>query len=753
MSASVFQPNASLPPPSLTECAEFEDRARKMLHRAWDNPKELGEESEICREATSLLAEIRQHCSPRDELDKPNPARENFHNALKLAWLAVWRARDYSANALAKRSREKKWRQPFDRLDVMHGLYEFGGVAWFAHHFPLVDQNGNLTDRSRLDFKRPFDFQRDAEYQEGSMISDPNQLVPFNKTVLAYAYVDTKLAPLENGVGLVSCFLTGAPIEIRYESGGLANCVGVIAFTPLTISNLDFSDPSLLQEGRFEEGLTLNGGFTETLDCASIEAGRRLRIENSTLKADLDLSRAPGVTCLHLKTSFIKGQLKIVGRSSFTLRVEGGAVNSVDAQETTFDSLEVNGWQVSSTAKFDGTIVRGRCSFQETVFGGVASFKAAYLGIDRTLASVKPGASMEMRTCRFLKSADFTQATFWDSHFEGSSFADDASFRGSSFLWATNFRTTTWSGRVDFSRFEGHSTVFTGAFDISHHDAELPDARMPWCSFVGAHFEGSARLQNRKFVDETWFDGATFRAAPEFHGSKLHSKTFFSGTRFLWARTRPSKWIDRAIVARSKTLLQGEAPADVSADARKLLDVVNCFRVLNSLATEIDAKDLAYQFHKEELRAKYRLPIGNGVSRPEAFVGRVYGLLADYGDSFVRPIAALFVSIALFAFLYALPYSENNGRWSSGVATSAALQFRPVAALDPSFGRLPSPEDEWLCNVHVGFGGSISTECLQYHLRRDHELWTKACSTAQTLLTFVFLFLALLALRRKYQVS
>lgn len=744
-----FEPNASLPAPSLTDCADFEDRARKMLHRAWDNPKELGEDSEICREATALLSEIRQYCSPEDKLNKPSPARENFHNALRLAWLAVWRARDYSAAGIAKRSQVRKWPRAFRLLDVSHGMYFFQNEYWFAHHYPLFDRNGEPVARDGVSFERPHHFQQLPWYQEGTMVSAADQIRLSHEVVLEWAHVSSDLPEFDGGISLRSCMLTGPPKRIDCTNRPIPLCGETLAFSSMAVTRFRAASSKAIAGCRFESGLRLEGAFEDAFGWSSISADP-LIFERCTLSM-LNMQNAC-IRDIQLNKTEITETFNLRGRKGIKLHIDNATIKGFEARETEFDYLYVGG---TTTGAFqcERIVVSGDCHFVSVEFEGNANFRGAKLSAKPLTMPPKAFAAVWMRRCKFQHSANFDECSFGGATFEDSSFHGDTSFRSAEFAGPADFRGTEWSAKADFSSDALRHTTFLGGFDISHTDADLPAARMQWCSFAGVHFHGPAQFQNRRFMSETWFDRATFRHAPEFHGSKLHSKTFFSGARFGWASKRLSPWWERAIASRTLNWFRQYPTPSTMADARELLDVVNCFRVLTSLANDIDAKDLAYRFHKEELRAKYRLPLANGVSRPEAFVGRVYGLLADYGDSFVRPLVGLLLSIVLFGLFYASPFLANSGRWNAAAATSAALQFRPVAALDPAFGRLPTGVSEDVCKANVASKGSITTECMQYHLRKDHELAVKAASIGQTLMTFIFLFLTLLALRRKYQVS
>lgn len=746
-----LEPNASLPEPTLQECADFEDRARKMLHRAWDNPKDLGEDSVICANATALLSELRQHCSPQDVGDKPNPARENFHVALKLAWLAVWRARDYTVQGMARRSKAAKWPNAFDVIDVSRGLYSFDGASWFPHHYPLWDRDGEPVDRSRVDFNKIFQFQKQNAYYEGVMVSSPEQVLNDHKLALQWAYVRSELPDREGGISLRSCLLEGKAKHLGCSNREIPQCSDVICLSDFEIAGFRSASSSSIRGSRFECGLTLQGDFQDEFIPSSLEFGPRLRLTAGSASAGADLSMVPGLRSITADSYSFGKVLKLGARRYEAITIKSGGIDEIDAKGTTVDTLALVELNVQGLANFKETTVAKSLVLSRVDFKKSTTFEGAKLATETADPRLRP--RVQFFACEFRSGAVFDDFEAGPADFTHSTFHQRASFKSATFLGPANFSDVRFNGVLDFSPRVVQPTIFHGSADFSLNLPVDGSTSFKIVVFTGAVFLSSAKFRNRHFRDETWFDRATFAEAPQFHACELHSKTSFAGAKFQWSDRQTGSWFDHAIGSRLAYYLRGTLKPETTLQSARLLEIVNCFRVLTALAKEIDANDLAFIFHKEELRAKYRLPIGNGVGRPEAFIGRWYGLLSDYGDSFVRPILWLLASLCAFSIFYGSKVPDQLNRVEAAIGVSLGMQFRPFAALDPGFGRLGDAAATQACETELKGAGPLSTTCMYYHLATDHGAELKAASFSQTLLSVAFLFLIALGLRRKYQVN
>jgi hypothetical protein len=192
--------------------------------------------------------------------------------------------------------------------------------------------------------------------------------------------------------------------------------------------------------------------------------------------------------------------------------------------------------------------------------------------------------------------ANFKRTTFsGTAHFRGALFSDVALFDRATFSEEAIFEGATFSNWASFQR-----TAF----------ADFTD-------FNGATFASRAHFSNAQFEGETSFEAATFSAEPPtFFGAKLHEGT-------VW---RHVKW--------------PRAPKN-PFEAEKFIDAYE------RLKLEMDR----LKKHEDEL-AFFALELkSRGPSLPIAF----YGVLSDYGRSYIRPLVALFVTVAVGAVLF-LPH-------------------------------------------------------------------------------------------------
>jgi hypothetical protein len=285
-------------------------------------------------------------------------------------------------------------------------------------------------------------------------------------------------------------------------------------------------------------------------------------------------------------------------------------------------------------------------------------------------------------------------------------------------------------------------------------------------SFDYVEFDDRASFRNRQFKDDTSFDRSVFKRPPTFHGATFHPRTSFTGARFNWKEARPSAWWDRALVSRVKQWSGQDPSASVKADNAYFAEVSDSFRVLSSLAKRIDSPELAFAFHKEELRGKHHRAPGGGIGRPEAIVGRIYGWLADYGDSFLRPLLWLSVSFTMFSLAYGAMAPPDLKTERASWLTSASIQLKPFSHLDAAIGRVAAerravarqampdvPTQTTPCAAELRGDERLSGFCFSVHLVDKHETEFNSLATVQSVLSIVFLFLAALGLRRKFQVG
>jgi hypothetical protein len=198
----------------------------------------------------------------------------------------------------------------------------------------------------------------------------------------------------------------------------------------------------------------------------------------------------------------------------------------------------------------------------------------------------------------------FSWPTFFDeaifsgyARFDGAIFSDYTSFRGAKFSRPGDFKRARFSGTANFN-----GTIF---FD--------------WASFEGSTFGGHASFINTEMRTDTSFNGATFKTNPPgFFGAKLHQSTVWRGV------TWPPKPKNRN-------------------EAGRFIDAYACLKLemdrLRKHEDELDFFALEMQSRRVELGFWRGLPFA------------IYKFLSDYGRSYIRPLAALILVMAIGTWL------------------------------------------------------------------------------------------------------
>ena len=280
---------------------------------------------------------------------------------------------------------------------------------------------------------------------------------------------------------------------------------------------------------------------------------------------------------------------------------------------------------------------------------------------------------------KFRGDAGFRNVQFFrDSEFQEVTFEHDAVFSGAAFSGYAAFHEAVFGGDASFDGDEGRADAFSG-----------------FVMFPGAKFAKRAVFSNRRFLQGADFGRATFKLAPEFHNATLHQDTRFFGTKFL----------DR------------KGTDDV--------DAASAYRTLKLAMESVRARDeeaMFYAYEQESLRAK------EGTPWSVRLFSLLYEQTADYGRSFMRPLAWLVLGFFLFLLSYALV--GGHDLWGDGgnVLRFALQQvFQPFGAFRPGTD-MPGP------------GQTV-------------PVWLAVMAALHSVLTLTFLTLFLLALRRRFRLD
>ena len=363
----------------------------------------------------------------------------------------------------------------------------------------------------------------------------------------------------------------------------------------------------------------------------------------------------------------------------------------------------------SGIASFDRTTFRDGAHFDKVTFGGLALFSDATFCTPALFDRATFAVLARFDRARLSRGARFVRAVLHAALFAGATFGDEArfdeaTFSGyqSSFLWArfkglAVFRYAVFSGHVSFQEatFDGDA-LFNGD-PTGEGRVRAADMFPATVEFRSANFGGRANFTNRRFLSATDFRDATFQVAPEFHDAVLSQNTRFAGTRFL--DRKGTEYVDAAMAYRTLKL------------------------AMESLRAR-DEEALFYGYEQQSLRAS------KDTARSVKLFSWLYEKTAMYGQSFVRPVVWLLVIFAVFSLVYlATLHSGSTIAWEDG---ERALRFALQQVFQP-FG---------------AFRGS-----LRQSATAPVPLGLALVAALHSLLTFAFLALFLLALRRRFRLN
>jgi hypothetical protein len=329
----------------------------------------------------------------------------------------------------------------------------------------------------------------------------------------------------------------------------------------------------------------------------------------------------------------------------------------------------------SSTAAFEGATFSAQAHFEGGAFSGVAHFKGAtfsgmtYFG-DATFANL----------------AQFEGATFSrTAFFGGATFSGMAYFRKATFF-IVNFRDATFSSIANF----WEATFSNLAFFNGATFADL-------AQFEGATFRSTTFFVNAEMKAPTSFEAATFSVAPpSFFGAKLHEGTVwrrvkwptppmhpFEAGQFVDAYERLKLEMDRlkkhedeldffARELQCRRVLHGDWKPiwelrffgrTIPVPAIPFPRTIFAWRSRNLFGRRLALPLVTLQSRKVTLpRPTFGLAIG------------VYGVLCDYGRSYVRPLSGLLVTAAAGALPFWFHFGWPSKLWQA-VGLSLANTF------------------------------------------------------------------------------
>ena len=344
-------------------------------------------------------------------------------------------------------------------------------------------------------------------------------------------------------------------------------------------------------------------------------------------------------------------------------------------------------------------------SFCEAIFGNGTMFSGAQFdtevdftqalfGYDTNFSYAKFGGGVSFGHAVFGGEANFEHALFERyALFLGAAFGDEATFRDATFFETGIFNNVTFEGGIDFSASDKDSKYSRIDFNRVTFASRWPNH---WKAAPWEEDAPTVSFTNRIFSDKADFRGAVFHVAPDFHDAKLHQSCTISEANFKDVELR-------------------EAPAAY----RTLKLAMEQKRDWNAMA----------KFYALEQRSIRHQP---ETSQQVKLMSFAYEVASDYGQSFVRPLAGIGLTI-IFAFgLYWIYYLFDGGSWKVSA-------FENIAVFD--LRQMIKPFDAILVNKWP------------YELRGPMSFVIGIIATLQTIASAGFVTLFILAVRRRFRMA
>jgi hypothetical protein len=310
----------------------------------------------------------------------------------------------------------------------------------------------------------------------------------------------------------------------------------------------------------------------------------------------------------------------------------------------------------AGNAKFSRTRFDEGMRFDSASFNGAADFAGVCAKGIAAFAQARFAAGVSFTDAELQDETRFSETRFdGDTSFERVEFADGTLFRSAVFAGNTSFEGATLKGWAGFgaARFSApasfSATRFEGGADFA--SARFADARFRRARFRGpADFEGAAFAGHADFAhlraDSTLTLAETsFTNAPDFLNTRINQPPRLENMRIKTPMRRFRRWGDGARDPRPWLFRLMPVARDGLESAR--------FRQLRHLAHAGLDNEREGAFYAHELRAArfwQHKPLGRGAGR--FWLGWLYGGIADFGRSLLRPLVLWAVTTVLFALVY-----------------------------------------------------------------------------------------------------
>lgn len=416
-------------------------------------------------------------------------------------------------------------------------------------------------------------------------------------------------------------------------------------------------------------------------------------------------------------------------------------------------------------AQFDEAQFRHDVSFESVKFDGNVTFYGACFSGGLRFIGVKVAALSVFNSANFVGDTAFHQTSFGgDAIFNNARFERYATFSGSVFTGTASFDRAAFGGEVRFGQhvmaserpFLFEFASFQGPVSFRDTEFERP------AYFTGTRFCAEARFSRARFKavadfrcvafadpETNWrsaFDAAVFEDLLDFRQSQYRLISMFDGARLDGGVAYPKPGEREALRIFDEDVLASIERGDAKQREGALNAVEHGARTLKH-QMRVQADHLREQrSYRYELKARRRQ---EGTRWPERWSSRTFGFFADYGLSFARPVAALLATAAIFSLVYFLlaPIVAHMSLETLTIGWRYPVHPAVVDALELALSNMLGPIRYWASEFkpYDDAAGSDPGFAFRFVIG--------GLSMLQQLISVTLIFLAAVALRRRFQIA
>lgn len=737
------------------QIASRERTARKNLRKAWEFPEQFGPDSKQTENLKNYYLNLLKHLPPADEAE-----REQFYTVLQIAWWAWWRACDYT----------------FERLNDKYKLYGkgiregsftvvLGSTRWFATHAPIFDANFERFNNSKAAAMvkgnpNLTSFVTEESVVEGAVFVElqtlPNNIFQqcwfelfenrkdfarFSESVFVPPHIQVQRVEPHNEIN--NCLFLSKVAFPSYalsdfgENNHFANAVSVW---------LKAKSFHLRGNVRLASDIVINNSANELVKILATDLMvPSVSITNSNSSTDIE------ITGSNIGKFLVRGDPNRTTPNEVSIkesRVGSFRLSELPISHLKIQSSNIEDHLTIANSSIDTNEAAAGVLISRSSFGQRRDIVPDPLGFDIGEASSPYSSNDPGRNAFELELPDLGYV-----YFEHSEFFENV---------ALNVHEKIDQIEISGCKFSGHfvcKNTSVGSITITalQNDNEADSTELVSTVFSGhVSFSslkdnsiGAFRAYDTRFNRQLFIRGQKVRGSfvvercklgefPRLEASSLSFSTSFRDTEFSWR--------------------SNFSVAPVKHKNDWLAECENALRTLSERMEKIRNHEAASFFERERHKVRMMRTDGGSfrITRAEKAFSWLYAGVSDYGYSLIRPI----VGFCSLVFACAAVYSTVI-LWNQADCCPGARETHSVVVSSFGLSTLNSLRPFYTASAALDQRTQTRKNCEKVETIHDafHALNAsnggvfKVISVAQSFIALFFVFLFLLALRRRFQMS